>query len=112
MPLSKAEWFKAGLILTASVAVMWALMVQPHSYTWQAQGETTGEVRTLLSNSNVLGSPQIKAVIDLSDGRNTIITVPMRSDVRAGDRIELTTFTATENPKKTRYQYKAKVLNE
>jgi hypothetical protein len=68
---------------------MWAFMIRPDSYDWQPSGETTGEVKTLMSNSNVIGAAQINAIIILSDGRQTIVQVPLRSDVRAGNSIIL-----------------------
>ena len=67
---------KGGVILSGAALVMWAVFIRPHSYSWQAAGQTQGTVKTLMSNSKVIGKPVINAVVTLENGRQTIVAVP------------------------------------
>jgi len=100
-----SEIIKAGLILVGAFGVMWLFMIRPHTFNWKPAGETRGSVRTLMSNSKVLGKPVINAVIDLESGGLTIVAVPIKSDTRAGDKIILRVYIDTENEKRKQYEY-------
>ena len=99
------EIIKAGLILSSAVAVMWTFMIRPHTFNWQPAGETHGTVRTLMSNSKVIGKPVINAVVDLESGGQTIITVPIKSDIRSGDKLILRVYVDSGNDKRKQYEY-------
>jgi len=45
---------KGGVILAGASFVMWLIFIKPHSYDWQAAGQTQGTVETLMSNSKVI----------------------------------------------------------
>lgn len=105
MFLSVWDKIKIGVILIGAIAVMWALMIYPHSGEWEAAGETQGTVKTLMSNSKVLGAPQINAVVTFDNGRETVIAIPLRSDVRAGDRMTLAVDADAKKPSRKRYRY-------
>ncbi len=103
------EILKVGLILIGAIAVMWLFMIRPHTFDWQPAGEVNGTVRTLMSNSKVIGRPVINAVIDLENGGQTILAVPIKSDVRAGDRLVLRVYADAENNKRKQYEYLSEV---
>jgi hypothetical protein len=85
--------------------VIWFLMIRPHSFDWQPTGEVTAEIKTLMSNSTVIGAPEIKAVVVLESGKQTIISVPIRSNIRAGDPVILREQTDQNNDKRKRYYF-------
>lgn len=105
MLLSKSEIIKAGFILLAAAVVMWAIMIRPHSFAWQAAGQTTASVKSLMSNSTVIGSPQIRAVVTLDSGQNVLIDVPIDSNVRAGDLVNLVVQVDADKQSRKRYLY-------
>lgn len=106
MLLSKVEIIKAGLILMIASLLMWAVMIRPHSYAWEAAGETSGTVKSLMSNATVIGPPQIRAVVTLEDGQQILLDVPTQSNVRAGDSINVYVQADADKPSRRRYSYK------
>lgn len=102
------ELLKGGVILAGAALVMWAFFIQPHSYSWRAAGQVNGTVKTLMSNSKVMGRPIINAVVTLENGRQTIVAVPLKSDIRKGDRIVLMVQEDADKPTRRRYAH----LNE
>lgn len=100
---------KGGLILSAASVFMWAFMIYPSSFEWEEAGETQGTVRTLMSNSKVLGQPQINAIVDFEDGGMTVVAVPIKSDVRSGDQVLLKIQQDKDNTDRLRYQFIAEV---
>ncbi len=102
------ELLKGGVILAGAALVMWAFFIRPHSYSWRAAGQANGTVKTLMSNSKVMGQPIINAVVTLENGRQTIVAVPLKSDIRKGDRIVLMVQEDADKPTRRRYAY----LNE
>lgn len=104
--LSFSDYIKAGLILAGAAAIIWVFMIRPYSYDWQPAGETRGEIKTLMSNSNVIGAASINAVITLEDQKQTIVKVPLRANIRAGSSVILAVQVDADNPKRKRYQYK------
>ena len=105
MQLTKFEWVKVGGMLAATAMFFWVVSIRPHSVQWVSSGEVQGEVRSLMSNSNVFGAAYVSAVVTLDDGAQTIVRVPIRSDVRAGDRVKLELQTAEQNAKKRQYKF-------
>lgn len=101
------EIFTGGVILTGAIIVIWAFMIRPYTHEWQDAGEVRGTVKTLMSNSNVIGGAYINAVIALDDGQQTIVRIPMDGDIRAGRKIVLSVQKDADNPKRQRYDYKA-----
>ena len=99
------EYYTAGIIILGGLLVVWLFMIRPHTHEWTPTGEASGQVKTLLSNSNVIGSPVIKAVVTLESGGQTIISVPIKSNVRAGDRVVLNEMTDQNNSNRKRYYY-------
>jgi len=61
-----------------------------------------------MSNSNVL-SPEINAVIELANGRQVLVSVPIKSDVRKGDVIILSVESDAQNNQRQRYRYYSEV---
>lgn len=100
-----SDIIKGGLILSGAALVMWTIFIKPHSYEWQAAGEVQGTVKTLMSNSKVIGQPVINAVVTLENGRQTIIAVPLKSDVRQGDDIILLVQEDAKKPNRKRYEF-------
>jgi len=100
-----SELIKGGIILSGAALVMWAIFIRPHSYSWQAAGQTQGTVKTLMSNSKVIGQPVINAVVTLDNGRQTIVAVPLKSDVRRGDEVILAVQQDADKPSRKRYQF-------
>ena len=96
---------KGGVILSGAVLVMWAVFIRPHSYSWQAAGQTQGSVKTLMSNSKVIGKPVINAVVTLENGRQTIVAVPLKSDIRKGDDVLLLVQEDENKPSRRRYEF-------
>jgi len=103
-----SEIIKGGAILLGAAFVMWAVFVRPHSYSWQAAGQTQATVKTLTSNSKVIGKPVINAVVTLDSGRQAIVAVPLKSDIRKGDEVILLVQEDADKPSRKRYEY----LNE
>lgn len=101
------EIMTGGIILGGAVAVIWAFMIRPYTYDWQPAGETTGTVKTLMSNSNVLGGAYIQAVVTLENGQQTIVRIPMEGDIRAGRDIVLSVQQDADNQKRQRYDFKS-----
>ena len=99
------DYLKAGAIITLGLVVVWFFMIRPHTFEWTEGGEASGTIKTLMSNSNVIGSPMIKAVVTLESGQQTIINVPLKSDVRSGDTIILRVQVDDNNPNRKRYFY-------
>ena len=99
------DMIKGGVILTIASLAMWAIFIKPHSYDWQAAGHIEGDVKTLLSNSKVIGQPVINAVITFDAGSQTIVAVPLKSDVRQGDRVVLAVQEDADKPQRRRYQF-------
>lgn len=100
-----SDMIKGGLILSGTAIVMWVFMIRPHSYDWQSAGQTQGTIKTLMSNSKVIGKPVINAVVTLDNGRQTIVAVPLKSDVRQGDAIILLVQEDAEKPSRRRYEF-------
>ena len=96
---------KGGVILSGAALVMWAVFIRPHSYSWQAAGQTQGSVKTLMSNSKVIGKPVINAVVTLENGRQTIVAVPLKSDIRKGDDVLLLVQEDENKPCRRRYEF-------
>ena len=96
---------KGGVILSGAALVMWAVFIRPHSYSWQAAGQTQGTVKTLMSNSKVIGKPVINAVVTLENGRQTIVAVPLKSDIRKGDDVLLLVQEDENKPSRRRYEF-------
>jgi len=108
MPISNwrpIEIVKGGLILSGAFFAMWLFMIRPHMFEWQPAGEINGTVRTLMSNSKVIGKPIINAVIDLENGGQTLVAVPIKSDIRAGDTLILRVYVDAENENRRQYEY-------
>jgi len=99
------DLIKGGVILSAASIVMWTVFVKPHSYEWQAAGKVNGKVKTLMSNSKVIGKPVINAVVLLESGHQTIIAVPLKSDIRKGDNVILAVQEDMNKPARRRYQF-------
>jgi len=106
------EIMTVGVILTGAVAVIWAFMIRPYTYDWQPAGETTGTVKTLMSNSNVIGGAYINAAITLESGQQTIVRIPMEGNIRAGRDIVLSVQQDAGNPNRQRYDFKQAVRIE
>jgi hypothetical protein len=107
--MEKAMWqkkdiLKAGTILIGAALVMWGIFIRPHSYDWQAAGQTQAMVKTLMSNSKVIGQPVINAVVILEGGQEAIVSVPLNSDIRKGDDIILSVQKDADRPSRRRYQ--------
>ena len=100
-----SDIIKGGVILTGAAIVMWAVFIKPHSYDWQPAGEAQGIVKTLMSNSKVIGKPVINAVVTLESGRQTIVAIPIKSDVRKGDEIILRVQEDANKPSCRRYAF-------
>jgi len=100
-----SDLFKGSVILAGASLVMWAIFVKPHSYDWQAAGQIEGDVKTLLSNSKVIGKPIINAVVTFDTGGQTVVAVPIKSDVRRGDRVILAVQQDANKPERRRYQF-------
>jgi len=100
-----SDIIKGGVILAGASFAMWLIFIKPHSYDWQAAGQTQGTVKTLMSNSKVIGKPVINAVVTLENGRQTIIAVPLKSDVRKGDNVVLLVEQDAANSSRKRYNY-------
>ena len=100
-----SDIIKGGVILSGAALVMWAIFIRPHSFSWQAAGQTQGTVKTLMSNSKVIGQPVINAVVTLESGRQTIVSVPLRSDIRKGDEIVLLVQEDADRPSRRRYEF-------
>ena len=100
-----SDVFKGGLILAGASLVMWAIFIKPHSYAWEAAGQIEGDVKTLLSNSKVIGKPVINAVVTFDSGGQTVVAVPLKSDVRQGDRVVLAVQQDADKPERRRYQF-------
>lgn len=96
---------KGAVILFGAALVMWIFFIRPHSYDWQAAGQVKGQVKTLMSNSKVIGQPVINAVVILESGRQTIIAVPLESDVRQGDTVILRVQEDVKNSARRRYNF-------
>ena len=99
------DMIKGGVILTIASLAMWAIFIKPHSYDWQAAGHIEGDVKTLLSNSKVIGLPVINAAVTFDAGGQTIVAVPLKSDVRQGDRVVLAVQEDADKPQRRRYQF-------
>ena len=99
------DMIKGGVILTIASLAMWVIFIKPHSYDWQAAGHIEGDVKTLLSNSKVIGQPVINAVVTFDAGGQTIVAVPLKSDVRQGDRVVLAVQEDADKPQRRRYQF-------
>ena len=84
---------------------MWTVFIRPHSYSWQAAGQIRGTVKTLMSNSKVIGQPVINAVVTLENGRQTIVAVPLKSDIRKGDDVLLLVQEDENKPSRRRYEF-------
>ena len=100
-----SDMIKGALILTGAGLVMWTIFIRPHSYDWQSAGQTQGNVKTLMSNSKVIGHPVINAVVTLENGRQTIVAVPIKSDIRKGDDILLLVQEDADRPSRKRYEF-------
>lgn len=99
------DMIKGGLILSGAALVMWVFMIKPHTYDWQPAGQTQGTVKTLMSNSKVIGQPVINAVVTLENGHQTIVAVPIKSDVRQGDTVILLAQEDAKKPARKRYEF-------
>lgn len=95
-----------AVILAGAVTVIWAFMIRPYTYDWQPAGDVTGTVKTLMSNSNVIGGAYINAVITLEGGQQTIVRIPMEGNIRAGREIVLSVQQDADNPKRKKYVFK------
>ncbi|WP_026942147.1 hypothetical protein [Hellea balneolensis] len=102
-PLS--DIIKGAVILFGAALVIWMFFIRPHSYDWQAAGQVEGQVKTLMSNSKVIGRPVINAVVTLENGHQTIIAVPLKSDVRQGDMVLLRVQEDAESSARRRYKF-------
>lgn len=100
-----SDYVKAGLIMLGAVGVIWFFMIRPYTYDWQPAGETTGTVKTLMSNSNVIGGAYINAVVTLEGGRETIIRIPMNDNIRAGREVTLRIDVDAKNTERKRYEF-------
>jgi len=100
-----SDLIKGGVILSGAALVMWAIFIRPHSYSWQPAGQIQGTVKTLMSNSKVIGQPVINAVVSLDNGRQTIVAVPLKSDIRKGDDIILLVQEDADKLTRRRYEF-------
>ena len=100
-----SDIIKGGVILAGASLVMWAIFIKPHSYSWEPAGQIEGDVKTLLSNSKVIGTPVINAVVTFDTGGQTVVPVPLKSDVRQGDRVILAVQKDADKPERRRYQF-------
>ena len=94
-----------AVILAGSVFVIWALMIRPYQGDWGDGGEVTARVKTLMSNSNVIGGAYINAVVILETGAQTIVQVPLKSNIRADSVVVLSVHVDTEKPHRKRYSF-------
>ena len=100
-----SDIIKGGMILAGASFVMWLIFIKPNTYDWQAAGQTQGTVKTLMSNSKVIGKPVINAVVTLENGRQTVVAVPLKSDVRKGDKVVLLVQQDADNNARKRYEF-------
>lgn len=100
-----SDVIKGGLILSAAVLVMWTVFIKPYSYDWQPAGQARATVKTLMSNSKVIGKPVINAVVTLESGGQTIVAVPLKSDVRQGDTVVLLVQEDADRLARRRYEF-------
>ena len=108
MILTLSEKLKAMAIISGALAVSWMFFIRPHTFDWEFSKYDEGTVRTLMSNSNVL-NPEINAVVELSNGRQVLVSVPIKSDVRRGDVIILSVESDVHNSRRRRYRYYSEV---
>jgi len=101
------DMITAGIILTVSVGLIWLLMIRPHTFDWQDNGHASGTIKTLMSNSKIMGAAEIKAVVVLESGKQRIIAVPLESNVRAGTAIIMSVQADSANAKRKRYTFKS-----
>ena len=106
------EHLVAGVILSASFAFMWMVMIYPNTLDWQPAPDQTGTIESLMSNSNIMGPAQINAVVKLQDGRQTIVQVPVQSDVRAGMEIKLDVLENADKPTQKRFRFKSVLIQD
>jgi len=99
------DLIKGGVILSGAAFVMWMFFIKPYSYDWQAAGQIQGQVKTLMSNSKVIGQPVINDVVTLENGRQTVVAVPLKSDVRQGDTVILRVQEDANKTSRKRYQF-------
>lgn len=100
------EIIAALAILTVSTLVIWVLMIRPYSGDWVKGAEVGATVKTLMSNSNIIGGAYINAVVVMENGQQTIVEVPLKSNIRAVDDLILSVFYDQQNEKRRRYQFK------
>ena len=108
MILTLSEKLKAMAIISGALAVSWMFFIRPHTFDWEFSKYDEGTVRTLMSNSNVL-NPEINAVVELSNGRQVLMSVPIKSDDRRGDVIILSVESDVDNSQRRRYRYYSEV---
>lgn len=108
LSFSPIDAAKVAIILFGAVAVIWIFMIRPYTYDWQAARQTTGTVKTLMSNSNVIGGAYINALITLEGGASTIVRVPLDEDIRAGYNVVLNVLEDADNPARRSYEYATK----
>lgn len=108
LSFSPKDMAKIATILLGAVAVIWFFMIRPYTYEWQPAGQTTGTVKTLMSNSNVIGGAYINAVIIVEGGASAIVRVPLDQDIRAGYAVVLNVLEDADNPARRSYEYAAR----
>ena len=99
------EYTTFAVILVGAVGFMWGAMIYPHTLNWQAAEPVSATVESLMSNSTVIGAPQIRAVVRLEDGRTSLVDIPIKDDIRAGTDIRLSVYENADNPKQKKYSY-------
>ena len=93
------------IVVGGALAVMWLFMIRPYNGDWQPGGEVSGTIKTLMSNSNVIGGAYINAVITLDTGRQVIVQVPLESNIRAGSPVLLSVQHDMNEPERKRYAF-------
>ena len=69
------------------------------------QAKRKERLKLLMSNSKVIGKPVINAVVTLENGRQTVVAVPLKSDVRKGDNVVLLVQQDADNNARKRYEF-------
>lgn len=87
-------------------------MIRPYTFDWQPAGQTQATVKTLMSNSNVIGAAYINAVVVLEDERQVIVRVPLDADIRAGRTVSLSVEADAGNDARRRYAFRSVVAQE
>ena len=101
------EYVTFTVIIAGAVGLIWGGMIYPYTLDWQAADPVRAEVDSLMSNTNVIGGAQIRAVVKLDSGRKVIVDIPTHIDIRAGSDLILAVSVNADNPKQVKYSFEA-----